>query len=93
MAERVASSAVEKSMGCAELYLHIPFCMKKCGYCDFLSFSADADMRERYVRALIREIKDAGDAFYGTRIVTVFAGGVCTGCGCGDYRRGESGYG
>ncbi len=75
MAERVASSAVEKSMGCAELYLHIPFCMKKCGYCDFLSFSADADMRERYVRALIREIKDAGDAFYGTRIVTVFAGG------------------
>lgn len=61
--------------GCAELYLHIPFCVRKCGYCDFLSFPSDGETRERYVRALVREIEDAGRTFRGTRIGTVFAGG------------------
>lgn len=39
-----------------ELYVHIPFCVKKCAYCDFLSGPSDAAARERYVRALINEI-------------------------------------
>ncbi len=38
------------------LYLHIPFCVQKCAYCDFLSAPADEAMRERYVSALVREI-------------------------------------
>lgn len=39
-----------------ELYVHIPFCVKKCAYCDFLSGPSDAAAREMYVRALINEI-------------------------------------
>ena len=32
-----------------ELYIHIPFCVKKCDYCDFLSFSADEQTQRSYV--------------------------------------------
>ncbi len=41
-----------------EIYIHIPFCVRKCAYCDFLSFPAGKDTRERYVDALIREITE-----------------------------------
>ena len=40
-----------------ELYIHIPFCVKKCAYCDFLSGPSDDVAIQRYVEALIREIK------------------------------------
>ncbi len=58
-----------------ELYIHIPFCMKKCNYCDFLSFTADEDTQRRYIEALNREI-----AFYGKHrkdyvLSTVYIGG------------------
>lgn len=39
-----------------ELYVHIPFCVKKCKYCDFLSFAADENTKKRYVEALCNEI-------------------------------------
>lgn len=39
-----------------ELYIHIPFCVSKCRYCDFLSFSSDEDTVRKYTDALIREI-------------------------------------
>lgn len=39
-----------------ELYIHIPFCVKKCAYCDFLSGTQDAETIENYVQALVREI-------------------------------------
>lgn len=39
------------------LYIHIPFCKKKCDYCDFLSFSEGREFRNNYVQALIREIQ------------------------------------
>jgi len=39
-----------------EVYIHIPFCVKKCNYCDFLSFS---NYNELYVPALIKEIENA----------------------------------
>lgn len=39
------------------LYIHIPFCVRKCAYCDFLSFPAGEEVREQYVEALIQEIK------------------------------------
>ena len=45
---------------CDAIYIHIPFCVKKCGYCDFLSFSCEekskAD-RSEYVEKLIEEIR------------------------------------
>ncbi|MBQ2897642.1 MAG: oxygen-independent coproporphyrinogen III oxidase [Clostridia bacterium] len=39
------------------IYVHIPFCIKKCNYCDFNSFPSDANTQERYIDALINEIK------------------------------------
>lgn len=39
-----------------ELYVHIPFCIRKCKYCDFLSMPADHATMERYVDALCHEI-------------------------------------
>ncbi len=57
------------------LYLHIPFCIRKCRYCDFLSFPASSELQAAYTKALIREI-EAASAIYGGRPVTsVFVGG------------------
>lgn len=39
------------------LYIHIPFCKQKCFYCDFNSFAGKEGLVERYVEALIKEIK------------------------------------
>ena len=41
-----------------ELYVHIPFCKKKCRYCDFLSFAGEEWTQETYTQALIREIQE-----------------------------------
>ena len=58
------------------LYLHIPFCVKKCDYCDFLSAPADEIMRERYVQALIGEIRSYRESELSRRPVrSVFLGG------------------
>ena len=40
-----------------ELYIHIPFCERKCRYCDFLSAPADETTRRAYVNQLIEEIR------------------------------------
>ena len=40
-----------------ELYIHIPFCIRKCAYCDFLSFPAGEALQTAYVQALDREIR------------------------------------
>lgn len=57
-----------------ELYLHIPFCVKKCNYCDFLSASAGEETRAAYVDALLEEIRGF-DEPEGYEVVTVFFGG------------------
>lgn len=61
------------------IYIHIPFCVSKCIYCDFLSFPADDSTKEKYVKALCREIKAAGEKEYklhpGSEVSTVFFGG------------------
>lgn len=51
------------------VYVHIPFCEKKCGYCDFVSFSGKADLIDRYVDVLCDEIE------YDRVADTVFIGG------------------
>lgn len=53
------------------LYIHIPFCIKKCEYCDFLSFSDSDKYFDVYTKALINELKQ----YNGTEIDTVFIGG------------------
>ena len=40
-----------------ELYVHIPFCVKKCGYCDFVSAPAADVVQDAYVKALLQEIR------------------------------------
>lgn len=57
------------------LYLHIPFCERKCLYCDFLSAAADTDTKIRYVNALIREIDSYKEWAEDRLVKTVFIGG------------------
>ena len=59
----------------AEIYIHIPFCIRKCAYCDFLSFASDEGTRKRYVSALTHEIAAACTELRGKRIRSVFIGG------------------
>lgn len=56
-----------------ELYIHIPFCVRKCLYCDFLSSVASAEKIEEYVEALEAEIHDCVEPNY--RVSTIFFGG------------------
>ena len=57
-----------------ELYVHIPFCVKKCDYCDFLSGPAGKERQREYFQSLGREIA-AVPEFPDREITTVFIGG------------------
>lgn len=57
------------------LYVHIPFCVKKCDYCDFLSFPADEVAREAYVKALCTEIRGNAENGAEYEISTIYFGG------------------
>ena len=58
-----------------ELYVHIPFCVKKCSYCDFLSFPADERTQGEYTQALLREIAYYGKQMKEYSVSTIFVGG------------------
>ena len=58
-----------------ELYIHIPFCVRKCNYCDFLSFPADEDTQRKYVKALCKEIFYYGAHCRDYVVSTVYIGG------------------
>jgi putative oxygen-independent coproporphyrinogen III oxidase len=58
------------------LYVHIPWCVKKCPYCDFNSHQARGDVPERaYVEALITDLELALPDVWGRRVHSVFLGG------------------
>ena len=57
-----------------ELYVHIPFCVRKCQYCDFLSGPSDEETKDRYIEALLKEIR-AAEHTEVYEIVSVFIGG------------------
>lgn len=57
------------------IYLHFPFCVRKCRYCDFLSAPADGSVRHAYAEALIREIRASAGAYAGASVSSVFLGG------------------
>ena len=59
----------------SELYIHIPFCVKKCLYCDFLSFPADEKTKERYIEALCDELLFIGSERCDKPLRSVFIGG------------------
>ncbi len=59
-----------------ELYLHIPFCRKKCNYCDFLSAPASKPRRQEYLDALMTEMMIwSGAAYDNHEVKTIFIGG------------------
>ena len=57
------------------IYLHIPFCVKKCRYCDFLSAPAGEDVQRRYMEALRKDIADCAELAEGRTVDSVFFGG------------------
>lgn len=63
---------MKKKLG---IYIHIPFCEKKCDYCDFLSGTATMEQKEAYVQALIKEIQSYEKMAREYKIETVFIGG------------------
>ena len=60
------------------VYIHIPFCLKKCNYCDFLSFARPAEM-ERYVQLLLQEMRAARQC-YRIEPKSIFIGGGTPTC-------------
>lgn len=63
---------MKKDLG---LYIHIPFCIKKCAYCDFLSWSGDKNQKEEYVRDLEQEIRSYKTFAADYQVSTVYFGG------------------
>ncbi|MBN1892787.1 MAG: radical SAM family heme chaperone HemW, partial [Clostridiales bacterium] len=56
-------------------YIHIPFCVRKCPYCDFVSFEKKEFLKERYIRALCREIRLTAEQSPGGPLSTIYFGG------------------
>lgn len=58
-----------------ELYIHVPFCMGKCPYCDFYSKTPAPGQIEAYTKALVRGLHHLPDGAQGRRLDTVYFGG------------------
>ena len=57
------------------LYIHIPFCVRKCDYCDFVSLACGKDVHEEYFGALLRQIDKTAETMGRVPVVSVFIGG------------------
>lgn len=57
------------------LYVHIPFCVRKCNYCDFLSFNAEKELMDEYFDALEKEISESAKEYKDRTVTTIFFGG------------------
>ena len=71
-----------------ELYVHIPFCVRKCRYCDFLSAPAGPPEQEAYLQALLREIGGlplTPEERASRRIVSLFIGGGTPSLPAGEF--------
>ena len=58
-----------------ELYFHIPFCVQKCAYCDFLSFPAEEDTVGKYVERLKKEMTEYKEETQAYQVSSIFWGG------------------
>ena len=76
-----AQTLIFKALPPLSLYIHIPWCVKKCPYCDFNSHEArtsggvSAELEKQYVAALIRDLEMALPQIWGRKVYTVFFGG------------------
>ena len=61
--------------GGMELYLHMPFCVRKCAYCDFLSFPSGAKTQRMYAKRLMEDIDVMGKRYGEIPVETIFIGG------------------
>jgi len=59
----------------AGVYVHVPFCLTRCGYCDFNAYAGMDHLASRYVSALLREAELAAPDWSSEEIVSVFLGG------------------
>jgi oxygen-independent coproporphyrinogen-3 oxidase len=59
-------------MSTRHLYVHLPFCAHRCGYCDFVTATGRGDLHGAYVDALLRELREEHD---GAPVETIFLGG------------------
>lgn len=67
------------------LYIHIPFCEKKCYYCDFTSIIGDSEIIKRYIESLLKEIKSYKNYSDLYEIDTIFIGGGTPSAIDGDF--------
>ena len=63
---------MKKSLG---IYIHIPFCVRKCKYCDFLSGPAGVDVQNQYIEMLLKEIEQYQELLKERQTDTIFFGG------------------
>ena len=67
---------IENATGSSmEIYIHIPFCVKKCRYCDFLSAPATPEARQEYVMGLCQKIRSYYDLGGLYHVSSIFIGG------------------
>ncbi len=59
----------------AGIYVHVPFCLTRCGYCDFNAYAGLDHLRGRYVTALVREAELTAPAWSDEGFASVFLGG------------------
>lgn len=72
-----SNSTMQRELG---LYIHIPFCIKKCDYCDFLSAPAGDAVKKEYFDALITEIRSYQGIRKEYNVPTIFFGGGTPSC-------------
>src|SRR5579871_751278 len=58
------------------LYIHFPWCVRKCPYCDFNSYTLNGELEEnRYLAALERDLESQSASVAGREVVSIFMGG------------------
>ena len=55
------------------IYVHIPFCKRKCKYCDFISFDNKINVQEKYINSVLNEIENCDKV--GFKVNTIYFGG------------------
>lgn len=72
--KRTGDKVSERKKGLG-LYFHIPFCVQKCLYCDFLSVPCEGEEQNAYMEALLRETRGRAYDYRGYVVRTIFIGG------------------